>query len=138
MDRQEFTAKYEDVLQNLEFPIVTYYRQHSELIDGEALTAIETLIRIYGAEAQGKQIGARPVRGIASQVMTAVQQVCEWRLGREQPADIAGSLPPSTDMSIITVNELVDCLKQIQSSIKFWSKQGGRQGYLKYVNGFFP
>jgi hypothetical protein len=133
MANPEITEKYEDVLQNLEFPIITIYRHQPDLIDAEALTAIEALIRIYGAEAQGKAIGTRPVRGIAKSVMEAVQQMCELRLGR---ASLPEGDQPMPDVPAITVSELVECLKQIQSSIKFWSRERGRQGYLSYVNNF--
>ncbi|MDJ0647251.1 MAG: hypothetical protein QNJ60_00960 [Xenococcaceae cyanobacterium MO_188.B19] len=33
-------------------------------------------------------------------------------------------------------SEIVACLNSIQSSVKFWSKQHGRQGYLKFVGKF--
>ncbi len=136
MDKQEFTEKYEAVLQNLEFPIITLYRETGDLIDAEALTAIEALIRIYGAEAQGKAIAARPVRGIAGRVMDSVQYICELRVGRV-PLALKDERGEVMEIATITVSELVDCLKQIQSSIKFWSKQRGRQGYLSYVSEFF-
>jgi len=36
----------------------------------------------------------------------------------------------------ITVNELLDCLKRIKKSVQFWTKEGGRQGYLVYISNF--
>jgi hypothetical protein len=36
----------------------------------------------------------------------------------------------------ITVNELLDCLKRIKKSVQFWTKEGGRQGYLEYISNF--
>jgi hypothetical protein len=98
------------------------------------LTAIDALIRLYGAEAQGKSLSPRPVRGIAKQVMEPVQAMCEWRLGRSTLQDEAEhpieSPPPKT------VDEIVACLKRIQSSIKLWTQKGGRQGYLNFVQQF--
>jgi hypothetical protein len=35
-----------------------------------------------------------------------------------------------------TPQELIDCLKRIQSSVKFWNNQSGRQGYLNYISRF--
>jgi hypothetical protein len=32
---------------------------------------------------------------------------------------------------------LVACLKRIRKSVRFWSKQGGRRGYLTYIEEFF-
>ncbi len=43
---------------------------------------------------------------------------------------------PFTGPEPIPLEVLVTCLKRIRKSIKFWSKQGGRRGYLNYVDGF--
>ncbi|MGI0486761.1 hypothetical protein ACN4EK_15075 [Pantanalinema rosaneae CENA516] len=126
--------EHQDVLQNLEFAIINLYRQTPDLIDAEVLTAIEALIRTYSAEAQGKSVSNRPIRGLSQTVAEAVKQMCEFRLGRSHPVDAEsdlGELPPP-----ISVDILVACLKRIQSSIKFWSKREGRQGYLNYVQQF--
>jgi hypothetical protein len=36
----------------------------------------------------------------------------------------------------LTAAELVLCLKRIRKSIDFWTKEGGRQGYLNYVSEY--
>jgi hypothetical protein len=61
-----------------------------------------------------------------------VQEICELQLGRS-PLTVTANAA-SANIPPITVAELVDYLKQIQASIKFWSKQRGRQGYLSYIN----
>lgn len=124
----------QDVLQNIEFSIIQVYRGDPDLIDAEVLTAIEALIRLYGAEAQGKSLSMRPVRGTAKQVMESVQSMCEWRLGRSAIEDEEGSSLELPDPK--TVDEIVACLKRIQSSIKLWTQKGGRQGYLNFVQKF--
>ncbi|GAB4372246.1 MAG: hypothetical protein Kow00121_14430 [Elainellaceae cyanobacterium] len=126
--------EHQDVLQNLEFAIVNVYRETPDLIDAEVLTAIESLIRTYGAEMQGKSIGSRPLRGIGKEVAEAVREMCEFRLGRINPTDPEGNAVEVP--SPISLEGLVDCLKRIQSSIKFWTKERGRQGYLNYVQQF--
>jgi hypothetical protein len=127
-----------DVLQNLEFAIVEVYRKTPDLIDAEVLTAIESLIRIYGAEAQGKSISTRPIRGASQSVAERVQFFCELRLGRLLSADppIESGDRPGEDLPTISLEVLVACLKRIQSSINFWTKKQGRQGYLDYIQNF--
>ena len=131
--------EYEDVLQNLEGAIIMYYREKPELIDGEVERAIDWLIRIYGAEVQGKKSGQTAPRGISGEVAEVVKQICEWRLGREEieveeeQGEVKGSLEENLEPIV-----LVECLKRIKSSIKFWTQKGGRQGYLDYVDEFFP
>jgi hypothetical protein len=127
-----------DVLQNLEFAIVEVYRKTPDLIDAEVLTAIESLVRIYGAEAQGKSLRSRPLGGMSQSVADIVQVFCELRLGRSPIADppIEPDDRPGGDLPTISLEVLVDCLKRIQSSIKFWNKKNGRQGYLNYIQQF--
>jgi hypothetical protein len=126
--------EHQDVLQNLEFSIIQVYRDEPDLIDAEVLTAIEALVRRYGAEAQGKTISNRPIREIAKRVMEAVQTMCEWRLGRFVLQDDKGN--PVESPSPKTVDDIVACLKRIQSSIRFWTQKGGRQGYLQFIQQF--
>jgi hypothetical protein len=38
----------------------------------------------------------------------------------------------------VTAEEMRNCFKRIRRSIRHWTKEGGRQGYLKLINGFLP
>jgi hypothetical protein len=127
-------VEYEDYLQNLEFVIIQNYRENADLIDAEVALALDALVYRYGAQMQGKSVAGRPVRGIAKQVMTDLEGICEWRMGRspsplmdEQGEAIAVSLP---------LQVTIDCLKRLQSSVKFWTQKNGRQGYLNFVSDF--
>jgi hypothetical protein len=122
-----------DVLQNIEFAIIQVYELTPDLIDTEVLKAIEALARTYSAEADGKSGSLLNIRGISAEVAEQVKVVCELRLGRSaiDGQEIDESIPPKT------LTNIVDCLKRIQSSIKFWTQKGGRQGYLNYVQNFF-
>ena len=126
--------EYEDVLQNIESGIIQIYKENPDLIDAEVATALEALVRIYGAEAQGKSISSRPIRGVSKKVMESVQQMCEWRLGRATIGDPKSNLAKATPT--VEVDTIVACLKRIQSSIKLWTQKGGRQGYLNFVSQF--
>jgi hypothetical protein len=117
-----------DLLQNMEFEIVQVYRETSDLIDAEVLNAIESLIRSYNLELKGGFAASLKVKGLSATVAAAVKDACEIRLGRGANADEL--IEPKT------VQNIVDCLKRIQSSIKFWTKKNGRKGYLEYVSKF--
>jgi hypothetical protein len=121
-----------DVLQNIEFAIMEVYESTPDLIDAEVLKAIETLIRMYSAEAQGKSGSSLTIRGISAEVAEQVKAACEIRLGR------APAIPATDElMEPKTLTDIIDCLKRIQSSIKFWTQKGGRQGYVNFVQNFF-
>jgi hypothetical protein len=119
--------KHLDVLQNIEFAIMQVYQEKPDLIDIEVMTAIETLSRLYDAEAQGRSGTSRSLKGTTAQVAEQVKSVCEMRLRRVSIDDQAEQIS----------EDIVDCLKRIQSSIKFWTKKSGRQGYLNFVSQFF-
>jgi len=33
----------------------------------------------------------------------------------------------------LTLDEMIQCLKRIQHSVKKWNKMGGRKGYLDFI-----
>jgi hypothetical protein len=121
-------TEYQEILQNIELEIITYYRQEPELIDLEVLTGIEWVTRLYHGEAQGKTLSPRPISGLSAEVANRVKDKCDILKQLSIDGAIATSASPA---------EITDCLKRIQSSIKLWNKQG-RQGYLKYIAQFFP
>ena len=52
----KFEEEYEDVLQNIEFGIVRVYREHPQMTDYHALSAVEALVHGYHAESQGREV----------------------------------------------------------------------------------
>ncbi|MDR3700627.1 MAG: hypothetical protein P4L56_13370 [Candidatus Sulfopaludibacter sp.] len=38
--------------------------------------------------------------------------------------------------SVVPIDELVGCLRQIQKSVRRWPERGGRQGYLTFVSQY--
>ena len=123
--------EYTDVLQNIEFAIIQEYRGDPSVLDVDAADAVNALIRRYDAGRGGPPLGNR-----AQKIFDSVRQTCEWRLGRgpgPAPDDDDGS-EPQEDYEPLTVDIIVACLRRIHSSIHFWTKEGGRQGYLSFVN----
>ena len=131
-----FEERYMDVLQNIEFGIVQVYRNHPEMTDWEALAAIEALLRTYRAEARGRQARLPSLDPVADEIYNSVQAMCEWRLGREMPFSHKEGKPVEFPVTPITLDELIACLKRVRKSIRFWSREGGRQGYLTFVSQF--
>lgn len=132
----DFEERYEDVLQNIEFGIIRVYHGHPEMTDWEALTAIEALLRTYRAEAKGRQAAPPSLDPLADEVYDSVEAMCEWRLGREMLFSHEEGEPVEFPVEPITLDELMACLKRVRKSIKFWGREGGRQGYLTFVSQF--
>lgn len=123
--------EYLDVLQNIEFSIVMVYREDPGLIDVDVLDAVDALVRHYGAEENGRRAPEYRLADKPLRVFSAGKDACEWRLGRKRLAeDDEDDGPP------ITVSELVECLRRVQKSIRRWTRQGGRKGYLDFVSQY--
>ncbi len=55
--------------------------------------------------------------------------MCEFRLGiNKENKEVLGTS--------CTVSEIQACMKKIKSSLNYWIKSGGRQGYLDFVKQF--
>src|SRR5262245_66533978 len=93
-----FEEQYEDVLQNIEFAIVSTYRERPEEIsDWSVEAALDALIRAYGAEQTGRAIPAARLSEPEQQLYDRVRSMCEWRLGRAQ-LSVEADQPPMPQM----------------------------------------
>ena len=132
MDVEE---EYLDILQNIEFAIMSVYRDNPLLVDFDVEAAINALISLYHAQSQNHD--PRPVRlnERATLVYERVEAMCEFRLGREELLSIdvrkRGHQPEPVTLDVIAA-----CLKRIRKSVQRWNKEGGRQGYLTFVGRF--
>ncbi len=132
-----FEEQYESVLQNIEAGVVQVYHQRPELSDGDVELALEALIQFYNAEVRGKPIALRELPGIQGEAVRAAKAMCELRLGRGELLD-EHDQPIDLQLTPITPAEIVACLKRLRKSVQFWTKSGGRQGYLTYIVEFLP
>jgi hypothetical protein len=105
--------------------------------------------------------GGVKLQEVAQQIYDLVKLICEHRLGRIELKNIKTDiLNVNTNkqgliqrifsslfrkkeqqieplqMTPITLEELISCLRRIENSIKKWNKQGGRKGYLTFVEQF--
>ena len=131
-----FEEQYEDVLQNIEFEIISSYRERPEEIsDWSVEAALDALIRAYGAEHTGRTLRPARLSEAEQAIYDRVKGMCEWRLGRAQIEVEQGSpILPATALN--TLDEIVACLKRVRTSVKRWHKSGGRRGYIDFVSRY--
>jgi hypothetical protein len=138
MSDQEFTDRYFGVLGSLESQIVGAYRKSPDLTDYEVGTALDALIKDYRGEAIG-HAHKPPQNASAKSVYDGVELICELFLGRaEIEAEQEKSPKKLPEEALLTADEIVACLKRIRKSVDYWTREGGRQGYLEYVKNFLP
>lgn len=124
---------YEDVLQNIEFAVVALFKRQPAMTDYAVLRTYEALVQTYSAEAQGRTVLLPAAEGIEAELLQAVRQMCEWRLGR---TTMPGAGKDGVAKVIMDIPSLVLCLKRLIKSVKKWTKHYGRQGYLNFVSEF--
>lgn len=121
-----------DVLQNIEFAIVSVYRKQHDLRDVEVMRALEALIDVYRAEARGHTPKDMSLTGLEGMVFQRTKEMCEFRLGRQA---VATRIQVSFEGDK-TVHDILACLRKIRKSVGRWNKRGGQQGYLRFVSEF--
>jgi len=124
-----------DVLQNLESAIMEVWRAHPEMTDHSALRAYEAARQYYRAELRGQPSKPPALTGLDAEAFARVQQMCEFRLGRDPgpppaAAQDEGPLPP------LPLEKLLACLRELAKSVERHTRLGGRQGYLQFVDRF--
>ncbi len=131
----EFEDEYLDVLQNIEFGIVQACRADAAILDAHVASAVDGLIRLYQAEARGRSAPALSLSPSAQAVFGSAKTMCDWRLGRERIVNEQG-IEPGLALTPKTLDEIIACLKRVRRSVDFWTRKGGRQGYVTYVSQF--
>jgi hypothetical protein len=124
-----------DVLQNIEFAIVSVHQQQPTLVDFDVDAALSALIAHYHSQGLDRPARQPNLNERAKQVYEMVETMCDWRMGDETLiSEEMGSRGPRPEP--VSVDVIVACLKRIRKSVEKWNKQGGRQGYLTFVERF--
>lgn len=131
----KFEDQYLDVLQNIEFGIVSSYRKHQDMTDYEVMRMLEALIDGYKAEKIGRPPRDFSLSSMEKEMYQTIRETCEWRLGRVNPfTDDQVEEEPAFQSR--TVDEIILCLKRILKSVNTWNEEGGRKGYLNFIRQF--
>jgi len=124
--------EYLDVLQNIEFAIVSTYHDHPQIVDAHVSRALEAVIGSYRAEQAGHEPPEFSAAPVEAELYRAIRNVCEWRLGRIREEDL-GDDQPGPAPEPVTIDEILLCLKRILKSVNRWNKSGGQRGYLTFI-----
>ena len=127
-----FEDQYLDVLQNIEMAVVSVYREHNTLLDYDVDKVLNILWTEYRNEKQGKAVPAPRLGENALRVYERVKDMCEFRLGRSSTIKTGGWFKAKP--TPLSFDEVMDCLKRIRKSVALWTKEGGRQGYLYFID----
>ena len=132
----KFLEKHGDILQNIEFAIADTFRHRPALCDYDVMHVLEAVADAYTGERIGRPPRKFNLTELEAELRDEVRAMCEWRLGRgDFPSDREHDGPQPDP---VAVDDIIWCLKHIGKSVKFWNKEGGRQGYLTFVTPYLP
>ncbi|WP_412029040.1 hypothetical protein [Deinococcus yunweiensis] len=118
------TRRIEDqflpVLMAIEVAVLGVYGEHPDLTDAQVDAAYEELARRYRAEATNFPFKPGKLDGPRAEVHDAALRNLTIML------DATDDRP--------SAEELRQCVNRLRSSVKLWTREGGRQGYLKYID----
>ena len=120
---------YQDVLQNVEAAVVQVWKRNPAMTNYAVMAAYDAAINHYRALASQQTPKPVTLAGLDAKVFAGVQEICDWRSGRA-PGPELGEISP------IPLEDLVACLRKLRKSVDFWTKQGGRQGYMQYIEDY--
>jgi hypothetical protein len=126
--------KHLPILQSLETNLAMLYQVEPTLTDYDVNEAYDALLRIYKAQTTGRGKPEIKLKGRSEAVYKQLSGVAEMLLAK--PDMLIVPEKGEENLLEISAEEMLACLKRLQSSLKLWTKEGGRQGYLNYLSQF--
>ncbi len=127
--------KHLSLLQTLEFNLANHYKEQPQLIDYDVSDAFNALVRHYKAKLENRSFTPN-LKGRSKEVFEMFQTVADIFVSNGQfPTTETDTFLPE-NMQSYTVEDVLSCFRRLQSSLKLWTKEGGRQGYLNYISQF--
>ncbi len=120
---------YEDVLKSIETAVIGIWREQPGMNNYAVMRAYDAAIAHYVAVARQQTPKAANLTGLDATLFEAVRDACDWRLGLVRYAD-------RPQVSPVPPGDMVACLRRLRKSVDFWTEQGGRQGYMEYIEKF--
>jgi len=130
-----FEDQYMDVLYNIESQILRIYRDHPNLCGVDVERGLDALRKLYVAEIRGQQPKKLMLNPLETIVFDKIRLICELHLGKAQPLDEDGN-PIEIELTQLTLDEMVQCLKRIIRSVQLWTREAGSKGYMTYIQQF--
>ncbi|MCB0594314.1 MAG: hypothetical protein H6557_17985 [Lewinellaceae bacterium] len=131
-----------DILQNIEFAIVSIYRDDPTLRDTDVIKALEALISHVQRLAIGREPAQSELPPPSEAVFNAVIGILEFRSGldEEEEEETTQRRPRFSRALRKTTQEdiYLACLRKIHKSAKRWNRERGEQGYLEFVSHYIP
>lgn len=126
-DQPTFEEKYYDILRSIETQIYNLYLENPHLLDYSVEKALNGMVRTLNNQKRGRSAPNLRLKEDEQAVYRQLQALATLYTGQDE------SVKPD---QLLTVDEMVACLKRILRSQKQMSSHG-RQGYVNFLKQFF-
>ncbi len=87
-------------------------------------------------EGEDRELTPEEVSELISQVVKEALEFADNEDDNDDTDSDEWEMTPTGFIKPVSHDVLIACLKRIRKSVRYWSKQGGRRGYLAYVRNF--
>jgi len=122
-------------LRELKSTVVGIWASHEAMNDYNAGRAYTAAHQLYRARLRGRESKLPSLAGLDLDTFNAVQAVCE-KLLASGAAPVKGL--PGGNTNPISLESLVQYLRELARSVERHTKHGGHHGYLEFVRSFIP
>ncbi len=123
------TEEHLGFLQSIEVAVLEVWAQNPALNNYNVMRAYECALAHYRALAREQQPKSSNLTGLDAQVFEKVKEACDRRLDFGKSGD-----PPK--VAPMSLEDVLGCLRKLGKSVELWTEQGGRQGYLRFIEQF--
>ncbi len=126
------------VLHDIETTILELYDEFPRMVDADVLWCCEKLQDYYKKIAQGKEMEdpESPIQR-KQDLMDELLNTLEDRENDELDKDIINNPACRQGEAMYSSYAMLytAALKKIRDSVRFWKKEGGKTGYLRFIKG---
>jgi hypothetical protein len=122
-------------LRELEAAVMTEWKTHPDITNYTVGRVYDALHQQYRARLRSRELKPAALEGAEREIFDVLQKVCEKLL-----ATGAAPLPglPNSNTKPITLEQLVDYLRELMRSVERHTQSGGRYAYLTFLREFIP
>jgi hypothetical protein len=125
--------KYDPFNFSIELYVVKTCRSDPRISSYDVLAAYEGVIEHYVAEQRDRPPRHRGMSDVSGMLMAEFISRCEQWLGRAERTTVWES-----EFRQLAMPEVLDCMRRLTKSVKFWTSTFGDRAYLEYVSEFIP
>ena len=131
--------KHLDLLQNIEFMVVSVYRDVPSMEDREAIRALDALVQYQRRVAAGQTPTAPDNLSENEQlVFDRVLGIIAERRAMAPPEEAPKRFSVLNKKTNSFEDTILACLRKLHKSAVRWNKRNGKQGYLKFAIQYLP